>query len=128
MEVGDYYVYDLEYFFFIVICVVENDIRVYYNVCLYCGIKLCVLGIEGCVSEFCCFFYGWLWNIDGINKKIICEWDFLYVNKDEFKLFEVKVEMLGGFVFINMDDNVLMLVEYIGLEVMGYIMKWKFED
>jgi len=128
LEVGDYYVYDLEHFSFIVTRVAENDIRAYYNACLHRGTKLRASGTEGCASEFRCPFHGWSWNIDGTNKKITCEWDFPHVNKDEFKLPEAKVETLGGFVFINMDDNAPTLAEYIGPEAMGHITKWKLED
>ena len=85
-EVGDYYVYDLEHYSFIVTRVKKDEIRAYYNACLHRGTKLRASGTEGCASEFRCPFHGWSWNIDGTNKKVMCDWDFPHVDKEKFSL------------------------------------------
>ena len=103
-EVGDYYVYDIGRHSFIVTRVAEHDIRAYYNACLHRGTKLRASGSDGCASEFKCSFHGWSWNLDGTLQEAVCDWDFPHVKADKFSLPEARVELLGGFVFINMDQ------------------------
>ena len=113
-EVGDYYVYDIGTYSFIVTRVAENDIRAYFNACLHRGTKLRASGTEGSASEFKCSFHGWSWNLDGTHKDHLCPWDFPHVNDDKFSLPEARVELLGGFVWINMDPDAPGLREYLG--------------
>ncbi len=127
-EVGDYSVYDVGRYSFIVTRVSEDEIKAYYNACLHRGTMLRAPGSDGYASEFKCPFHGWSWNIDGSNKEVLCDWDFPHVNKDEFALPEARVETLGGFVFINMDKDAPALAEYLGPEFMSHINAWKMED
>lgn len=127
-EVGDYYVYDLEHYSFIITRVAENEIRAYYNACLHRGTKLRASGSEGCASEFRCPFHGWSWNIDGTNKNVTCDWDFPHVDRESLCLPQAKVETMGGFVFVNMDENAQSLTDYIGPEAMAHFDQWKLED
>jgi len=127
-EVGDYHVYDIGSHSFIVTRVGKNDIRAYYNACLHRGTKLRASGTEGRATEFKCSFHGWSWNVDGSNREVVCEWDFPHVDRSKFSLPQVRVETLGGFVFINMDANAPSLADYIGPEARAHIEAWKLED
>lgn len=127
-EVGDYYVYDLGPYSFIVTRVSKDQIRAYYNACLHRGTKLRASGTEGRATEFKCSFHGWSWNIDGTNKEVVCPWDFPHVDREKLNLPEARVETLGGFVFINMDTNAPSLADYIGPEALAHIKAWKLED
>jgi len=127
-EVGDYYVYDIGRFSFIVTRVAENQIKAYYNACLHRGTKLRASNTDGFANEFKCPFHGWSWNIDGSNKEVVCDWDFPHVEKEKFKLPEVRVETLAGFVFINMDENAPSLADYLGEDFLAHINKWGLEN
>jgi phenylpropionate dioxygenase-like ring-hydroxylating dioxygenase large terminal subunit len=127
-EVGDYYVYDLGPYSFIVTRVTENEIRAYYNACLHRGTKLRASGTAGNACEFKCSFHGWSWNVDGSHKSTTCHWDFPHVDSKKFSLPQVRVETLAGFVFINMDANAPTLAEYLGPEALAHIKAWKLED
>ncbi|MFV8817991.1 aromatic ring-hydroxylating oxygenase subunit alpha [Haliea sp. E17] len=127
-EVGDYYVYDLGRRSFIVTRVAENEVKAYYNSCLHRGTKLRPSGTEGCASEFTCPFHGWTWNLDGSLQKATCHWDFPHVEAEKFNLPEARVELLAGFVFINMDHDALPLEEYFGPEFMSHINSWGLEN
>ncbi len=127
-EVGDYYVYDIGRNSFIVTRTGENEVKAFYNACLHRGTKLRPSNTEGCASEFTCPFHGWTWNLDGSLKKATCDWDFPHVKAAEFGLPEAKVELLAGFVFINMDENAPPLAEYLGDEFMGHLDAWKMEN
>lgn len=127
-EVGDYYVYDIGPYSFIVTRVAEDDIRAYFNACLHRGTKLRASGTEGAATEFKCSFHGWSWNIDGTNKHRLCPWDFPHVDPKEYSLPEARVQKLGGFVWINMDPDAPSLEEYLGPEALAHIKAWKLED
>jgi nitrite reductase/ring-hydroxylating ferredoxin subunit len=127
-QVGDYYVYDIGPYSFIVTRVGPNEIRAYYNACLHRGTKLRASGTQGCASEFRCSFHGWTWNLDGTNKRVTCDWDFPHVDRKKFSLPQAKVERVAGFVFINMDLDAPPLAEYLGPEAKAHIDAWKLED
>ena len=127
-KVGDYSVYDIGPYSFIVTRVTQTEIRAYYNACLHRGTKLRASGTEGRANDFKCSFHGWSWNLDGTNKEIVCPWDFPHVKQEEYSLPEAKVQTLGGFVFINMDPNAISLEEYLGPEALAHIKAWKLED
>lgn len=127
-EVGDYYVYDVGPYSFIVTRVGENDIRAYFNACLHRGTKLRASGTEGTASEFKCPFHGWSWNIDGTNRHMVCPWDFPHINAEDLNLPEARVETLAGFVWVNMDSDAPTLREYLGPEALAHIEAWKLED
>jgi nitrite reductase/ring-hydroxylating ferredoxin subunit len=127
-EAGDYHVYDIGPYSFIITRVGENDIRAYYNACLHRGTKLRASGTEGRASEFQCSFHGWSWNVDGTNKSITCPWDFPHVDAAKLTLPEARVETLGGFVWINMDKDAPPLAEYLGAEALAHINAWKLEN
>jgi nitrite reductase/ring-hydroxylating ferredoxin subunit len=127
-EVGDYYVYDLGPYSFIITRVGTNEVRAYYNACLHRGTKLRASGTEGRAAEFKCSFHGWSWNIDGSNRSITCPWDFPHVDRKKLSLPQAKVELLGGFVFINMDPASPTLADYLGPEAKAHIDEWKLQD
>lgn len=127
-EVGDYYVYDIGPYSFIVTRVGENDIRAYFNACLHRGTKLRASNTEGAATEFKCSFHGWSWNIDGTNKSMLCPWDFPHADPKEFSLPEARVQTLGGFVWINMDPDAPSLEDYLGPKALEHIKAWKLED
>ena len=127
-EVGDYQVYDIGSYSFIITRVAKNEVRAYFNACMHRGTKLRPSGTEGRASEFQCSFHGWSWNIDGTNKNVVCAWDFPHVDRKKLKLPEARVELLGGFVFINMDPDAPPLAQYLGEDFKKHIDEWKLED
>jgi nitrite reductase/ring-hydroxylating ferredoxin subunit len=127
-EIGDYYVYDIGSYSFIVTRVGANDIRAYYNACLHRGTKLRASGTEGNASEFKCSFHGWSWNVDGTNRDVLCPWDFPHVDRSKLNLPEARVETLAGFVWINMDPDAPTLREYLGPAALAHMEAWKLED
>jgi len=127
-EVGDYYVYDIGRHSLIVTRVADDQVRAYHNTCLHRGTRLRASGSEGFASEFKCPFHGWSWNIDGTIKDVVCEWDFPHVDPAKYSLPEARVELLGGFVFINMDHDAPLLADYLGAEFLEHITAWKLEN
>lgn len=127
-EKGDYQVYELGPYSFIITRVSDTEVKAYYNACLHRGTKLRASGSEGRASEFKCSFHGWSWNVDGSCKSVTCAWDFPHIDQEKLSLPEAKVALLGGFVFINMDHDAPSLEDYIGPEALAHIKAWKLED
>ncbi len=127
-NVGDYHVYEIASYSFIIVRTAETEIKAFYNACLHRGTKLRATGSEGCASDFTCSFHGWSWNLDGRLKNIPCRWDFPHVKDEQTRLPEARVELWGGFVWINMDENAPSFRDYIGPVVDKHFAGWKLED
>lgn len=126
--VGDYYVYDIGRYSFIIVRSDEDTIKAHFNACLHRGTKLRPSGTEGFASDLKCPFHGWTWSLDGTNKDIPCRWDFPHVDPSKLTLPQAKVARLGGFVWINMDPDAPSLEDYIGPEAMAHFDAWKLEN
>ncbi|MBD2775211.1 aromatic ring-hydroxylating oxygenase subunit alpha [Iningainema tapete] len=100
-SIGDYVVYEIADLSLIIVRSAPSEIRAFYNVCLHRGTQLLVS--EGNVKAFRCPFHNWTWKLDGTLAYIPCQWDFEHVEKEAFRLPEVKVATWQGFVFINFD-------------------------
>lgn len=111
---GDYYVYDVGPYSFVVIRTQDGDIKAYYNACLHRGMQLCEPHSQGTGKQFIrCPFHGIAWHLNGELKEVPCRWDFPHIKDEDFKLPEVRVATWGGFVFINMDENAPPLAEFL---------------
>jgi phenylpropionate dioxygenase-like ring-hydroxylating dioxygenase large terminal subunit len=126
-NVGDYIVYDIAHYSFIITRTSETEIKAYYNACLHRGTKLRASGSEGCASDFTCSFHGWSWNLDGTIKNIPCRWDFPHVKDENITLPTARVELWGGFVWINMDEKAPSFREYVGPKFLKQFEAWELE-
>lgn len=112
-EPGDQFVYDIGDYSILIARTEAGEVKAYHNSCMHRGTQLRPSGFEGNGQNFRCPFHGWIFNLDGELVDLPCEWDFPHVNKDDFRLPEVKVGLWGGFVFINMDPDCVPLEEYL---------------
>ncbi|GGC02563.1 (2Fe-2S)-binding protein [Novosphingobium endophyticum] len=127
-EVGDYYVYDIGQYSFIVTRCDDDEIRAYFNACLHRGTKLKPSGTAGFAMNLKCPFHGWTWKLDGSLKEIPEKWDFAHTEGRNMCLPEARVARLGGFVWINMDADAPSLEDYLGEEALSHLKAWKLED
>ena len=90
------------------------------------GTKICPSEGTGYLKKFRCPFHGWSWNLDGSINNIPGRWDFPHVSESTHNLQEVKCEVWGGFVFINLDLKAKPLKNY--LEVLpDHFKAWPLE-
>jgi len=127
-ETGDYYVYDIGPYSFIVTRTDEGDIRAHFNACLHRGTKLKPSATSGYAMNIKCPFHGWIWKLDGSIKEIPEQWDFPHTRERKMCLPEARVALLGGFVWVNMDPEAPTLEEYLGPEALAHLSAWKLED
>src|ERR1700740_2778216 len=127
-EVGDYYVYDLGPYSFVVTRCGEDQVRAYFNACLHRGTKLKPSGTTGFSNNLKCPFHGWTWNLDGSLKEIPEKWDFAHTDNHKTCLPEARVERLGGFVWDTMDPDAPTLEDYLGKEATAHLKAWNLDD
>lgn len=127
-EAGDYYVYDIGHYSFIVTRTETGDVRAHFNACLHRGTKLKPSATAGFSTQIKCPFHGWTWNLDGSLKEIPEQWDFSHTRNRKMCLPEARVARLGGFVWVNMDPEAPALEDYLGPEAMAHLNAWKLED
>ncbi len=127
-EPGDYYIYDIGPYSFIIVRSDDDEIKAHFNACLHRGTKLRPSGTDGFAVEFKCPFHGWTWNLDGTNKEVPCEWDFAHVDRTKLTLPQARVARSGGFVWINMNANAPSFEDYVGPQAMAHFDAWHLED
>jgi phenylpropionate dioxygenase-like ring-hydroxylating dioxygenase large terminal subunit len=93
----------------------DGKIRAFHNACQHRGNEL-ISQERGQIARFYCSFHGWQWNLDGSNIFIKDHEDwsgYSSISDQDVRLKEVRAEMWGGFVFINMDPSAESLMEFL---------------
>ena len=113
-EVGDYHVYDIARFSYIIIRSAPDEITAFPNACLHRGRRL--KDYDGNCSEIRCPFHGHCWEVTGELKNIPAAWDFPHLEErgSDYHLTKIKVETWAGFVFINPDPECETFEDFIG--------------
>jgi phenylpropionate dioxygenase-like ring-hydroxylating dioxygenase large terminal subunit len=124
-KVGDFVTYDIVDDSIIVVRDSETSIKAFHNVCPHRGRRL-TEGF-GHTRQFVCRFHGWRYDLSGANTRVVDKEDWGGCLKDaEIRLREVKTDVWGGFVFINMDPDCEPLAKFIE-PVDEYCAKFEFE-
>lgn len=122
---GDYFLFNIGVELIIVIWIKVGDVVVFYNVCKYCG--NCLVWLEdyiGCVEKFCCLYYVWIYDLDGLLCLVFdcyCFSNGLFEDRFFFSFFFL--EIWYGFIFVFMSDNFVFFDEFMGFimdELMFY--------
>jgi len=109
---GDFYTYDIADDSIAVVRRQDGSIAGYHNVCPHRGRRL----TAGCgrMGKFHCKYHGWQWTLEGKPLEVVDRHDWDALPDDEITLQQVKVELWGGWVFINMDPHSESLEEFLG--------------
>ncbi len=92
----------------------DGKLRAFHNVCRHRGARL--MGGSKNVKAIQCPYHAWTYKLDG--TLIGCPDMDTYADssfqKDDYPLYPVKLEMWGGFVWINLDSDSQSLRSYLG--------------
>jgi len=125
-EAGDYFTFEIGAEQILLVRQADKSIKAFYNVCQHRGNRL-ALNDRGSVEQFTCAFHGWQYRLDGKLKCITDEPTFApSLIKHRPGLSEVRCEVLGGIIFVNMDGKAPPLRDAIGLPP-GYIENYEIE-
>jgi phenylpropionate dioxygenase-like ring-hydroxylating dioxygenase large terminal subunit len=111
-KVGSYFTKELAVANTSIIVVRGSDkkIRAFHNICRHRGNKLVWTdypGVEerGTCQQFACKYHGWRYALDGKLTFIQQEEEFFGVDKAEYGLVEVNLDVWEGFIFINLSSS-----------------------
>jgi phenylpropionate dioxygenase-like ring-hydroxylating dioxygenase large terminal subunit len=125
-EPGDFTVFTHGHEEFIVVRQDDGGVKAFFNVCPHRGNRIC-LTEQGSVPQFSCPFHGWKFKCDGALASITEEKTFdPEIVRHRPGLTEVRCDVVGGLIFINMDGKAPPLREWIGLPP-GYIENYEIE-
>ena len=99
---GDYFVQEIAGESIIILRETADTIRAFYNVCRHRGSRIC-LDQEGNAKRFFCSYHAWSYKLDGdllAAPKMGAEF-----NKCDYGLHPCHVELLEGFIFINLSKE-----------------------
>ncbi len=118
-DVGSYITCDIGDESILIVRKSADELKAYYNVCPHRGRRLVSTPTGanhacGKAARFVCGFHGWTFNTDGKNCFILDEQDWKgALNEQRTSLTEVKVDVWGGWVYINMDPHCVSLREFL---------------
>lgn len=125
LEIGDHILYDIGDEQIIVARGDDGQIRAFPNACLHRGTTLCKQ--DGNLPRFRCPFHGYTWSLAGELIAIPSSWDFPHVDKDTFRLPQIRVGEWGGFVFLCFSPETPPLDEYLE-DLPEYFKEWPLEN
>jgi Rieske 2Fe-2S family protein len=100
--VGDYVVREIAGESFFLVRGRDNKIRAYHNVCRHRGSQLLMeKGTVGSVIQ--CPYHAWSYDLDGKLVGVPEHHRFERLEKEKLGLFQLKVDVWDGFVFVNMN-------------------------
>lgn len=109
---GDYFVFDYVGISTIVMRGHDGAVRAFANTCRHRGSRL--LQGEGCVKAVRCPYHAWSYATDG--RLIACAYMDMTEDFDpaEYGLLPVRLEVWGGFMFLNFDPDAKPLATQLG--------------
>jgi phenylpropionate dioxygenase-like ring-hydroxylating dioxygenase large terminal subunit len=114
-EEGDYFTFEHGREEFLVVRQADGGIKAFYNVCPHRGNRV-ALNERGSVAQFTCAFHGWQFHCDGRLKCITDEHTFApELIRDRPSMTEIRCDVLGGIIFVNMDGKAPPLREALGI-------------
>lgn len=102
LNAGDYFTFEFDTESVIVIRTDAGDVKAHMNVCRHRGSRIC-LEQSGTKKSLTCPYHAWSYNLDGelISARNMPD-DF---ERSQSGLHKVKIELLGGFIFVCLNEN-----------------------
>jgi phenylpropionate dioxygenase-like ring-hydroxylating dioxygenase large terminal subunit len=96
-----------------------GEIRAFHNMCRHRGNKLVWNDypkeeVSGACRQFTCKYHGWRYDLEGALTFVQQESEFFDLDKADFGLAPVKVDVWEGFVFVNLDPDAGPLRDFMG--------------
>lgn len=100
-EKGNYVTFDLCEERAIILRDAEGEVRAFHNICRHRGSRLVTKEQGKCPNALVCPFHGWVYNLDGTLRGAARPESFPDLDKQEFGLRSIDLELWNGFVFIR---------------------------
>ena len=99
---GDWFAFDLLGERAVVMRGQDGEVRAFHNLCRHRGARV-VDGAKGhCKGSVVCPFHGWVYNLDGTLRGAARPESFGGMNRKDFGLKPVEIEVFHGFIFLRL--------------------------
>ncbi len=78
-----------------------GEVRAFFNICRHRGSRLVVEDQGTCPNALICPFHGWVYNLDGTLRGAARPESYPAMDKNEFALRPIEMEIWQGFVFVR---------------------------
>ncbi len=97
----------------------RGEFRAFHNMCRHRGNKLGWNDYpreetSGSCRQLTCKYHGWRYDLEGQLTFVQQESEFFDLDKADFPLLPVRVDVWAGFIFVNFDQEAQPLAEYMG--------------
>src|SRR3954464_6331939 len=97
----------------------KGEVRAFQNMCRHRGNKLVWNDYPreetaGVCRQFTCKYHGWRYDLEGQLTFVQQEQEFFDLDKADFGLVAVNVDVWEGFIFVNFDPEAAPLRDYMG--------------
>ncbi len=94
----------------VVVRTADGSLRAFHNICRHRGNKLVWNDYPreetaGVCRQFTCKYHGWRYDLEGELTFVQQESEFFDLDKSDFGLAKVHVDVWEGFIFVNLDDE-----------------------
>jgi choline monooxygenase len=113
-HIGDYIATDVVGEPIVVVHDANNRIRAYYNVCPHRAGA--VARGQGNRKSLQCAYHGWTFDLNGCLMNTPYFFEVENFNPDEFNLHEIRTDVWGPYVFVNLDNDAPPLKDWWGNE------------
>lgn len=79
----------------------QGDVRAFHNICRHRGSRLVATEQGTCPNALICPFHGWVYNLDGTLRGAARPESFPPLDKHEFGLRPIEMEIWNGFIFLR---------------------------
>ncbi|RCW81561.1 aromatic ring-hydroxylating oxygenase subunit alpha [Phyllobacterium bourgognense] len=100
-NVGDYISLDIVGERALVVRGKDGEIRAFHNICRHRGSRVVTDNKGTCNNALVCPFHGWVYNLDGTLRGASRPRSFPEMDKNEFGLLPLELEIWMGFIFIR---------------------------
>jgi len=104
----------------VVIKATDGEVHAFHNICRHRGNKLVWSNYpgeetSGTCRQFTCKYHGWRYSPEGELTFVQQESELFNLDRSEYGLAQVQVELWEGFIFVNLNpENTTPLKEYMG--------------
>ena len=103
--VGSYILSDWDEFPYIIIKGEDHKIRAFMNVCRHRGSKIQFEQTSECLKALICPYHGWSYKLDGTLKGITQSYSFPNINKADYNLKEIWLQIHEGLIWVSPNPN-----------------------
>ena len=100
-EAGDYLTMDVVGERALIVRGKDGEVRAFHNICRHRGSRVVADNQGNCKNALVCPFHGWVYNLDGTLRGAARPRSFPDLDKTEFGLVPLEVEVWNGLIFIR---------------------------